>query len=425
MPPRVITRGMMKGAMELIKDIPDEILSAVFEETDCSRANSNEAPLLLLQVCRRWKRVALSTPTLWSTLYAFDNQPYDKVVEFLHRSKTLPLTLSPRRLTETTAKVLTKYSSRLQWVNMHYLACDFSFPTLLPLLRSFSAGVIMVIEDGIVQDIPKFSFSFRHAFYAPNLTEIRITGTSMEIIMRMIRGAPSLVDASFRCIEGLTNDTPPVPDPLTHACIKRLTLYTTGDVGDLEPCIQAMTLPSLRSLSIGVAMVDNNESTFMLSLVDLLKRSKTSLKHVSLECPSTQEELLDFLSWNSDSLTELGLHSIFASFSYTLFRDLTLGQTSILPFCPHLRAIKISPYISTPDGHIPPGVLPDMLASRPLLGKDGDPDDLWTCSRGARIVLTNCILSREDWDRVYDLAHLWQGEASRLWAFIDRNISMS
>lgn len=66
-----------------------------------------------------------------------------------------------------------------------------------------------------------------------------------------------------------------------------------------------------------------------------------------------------------------------------------------------------------------------MLASRPLLGKDGDPDDLWTCSRGARIVLTNCILSREDWDRVYDLAHLWQGEASRLWAFIDRNISMS
>ncbi|KAJ7216208.1 hypothetical protein C8J57DRAFT_1026300, partial [Mycena rebaudengoi] len=58
--------------------LPVEISSQIFmrclpKACECSEyyePHSEDAPLLLMKVCGRWSYIALSTPTLWSTIHA-------------------------------------------------------------------------------------------------------------------------------------------------------------------------------------------------------------------------------------------------------------------------------------------------------------------------------------------------------------------
>nr|GAT57132.1 predicted protein [Mycena chlorophos] len=63
--------------------LPPELLSEIFIHclpaagVDSSSTNDTQAPLLLTQVCKTWKRVALSTPQLWTALNCnFDSESW-------------------------------------------------------------------------------------------------------------------------------------------------------------------------------------------------------------------------------------------------------------------------------------------------------------------------------------------------------------
>ncbi|KAJ3719333.1 hypothetical protein C8R42DRAFT_723021 [Lentinula raphanica] len=114
-----------RALMSPIRQIPDEVLGEIFVHclpTDRNAIRSlDEAPLLLTTICRDWRRVALRTPRLWSSLHIFlppdlNNQAMSRRVTgirtWLGRSGTLPLSISlhtrsqpvrdPHRLAKTT-----------------------------------------------------------------------------------------------------------------------------------------------------------------------------------------------------------------------------------------------------------------------------------------------------------------------------------
>ncbi|KII87665.1 hypothetical protein PLICRDRAFT_141587, partial [Plicaturopsis crispa FD-325 SS-3] len=63
------------GPLADIRRVPPEILSEIFlqsispaEEQTSFMRHSGRTPMILAQVCRRWRAVALSTSRLWSTI---------------------------------------------------------------------------------------------------------------------------------------------------------------------------------------------------------------------------------------------------------------------------------------------------------------------------------------------------------------------
>ncbi|THU96893.1 hypothetical protein K435DRAFT_663697, partial [Dendrothele bispora CBS 962.96] len=58
-----------RASLAPARTVPDDVLSEIFmhclPETYNATRSLSEAPLLLGQVCRRWREVSLSTPRLW------------------------------------------------------------------------------------------------------------------------------------------------------------------------------------------------------------------------------------------------------------------------------------------------------------------------------------------------------------------------
>ncbi|KAJ3828651.1 hypothetical protein EV361DRAFT_387764 [Lentinula raphanica] len=96
-----------RALMSPIRQIPDEVLGEIFVHclpTDRNAIRSlDEAPLILTTICRDWRRVALNTHRLWSSLHIFlppdlSHQAMSRrmtgVRMWLGRSGTLPLSIS-------------------------------------------------------------------------------------------------------------------------------------------------------------------------------------------------------------------------------------------------------------------------------------------------------------------------------------------
>ncbi|KAJ6533032.1 hypothetical protein B0H19DRAFT_876733, partial [Mycena capillaripes] len=80
-----------------VLSLPPEVTTEIFLRcVPCEpnpRPSPTQAPLLLAQICRQWRQIALHTPALWRCLLFGDEMP----VEFLHiwlsRSGNHPLSL--------------------------------------------------------------------------------------------------------------------------------------------------------------------------------------------------------------------------------------------------------------------------------------------------------------------------------------------
>ncbi|KAJ6605967.1 hypothetical protein B0H10DRAFT_1749327, partial [Mycena sp. CBHHK59/15] len=60
--------ALVSGARRL----PDDVVQEIFEATIPPMhavMRGTESPLLLCQICRPWRRIALSTPRLWASLH--------------------------------------------------------------------------------------------------------------------------------------------------------------------------------------------------------------------------------------------------------------------------------------------------------------------------------------------------------------------
>ncbi|KAJ7860505.1 hypothetical protein B0H13DRAFT_1550229, partial [Mycena leptocephala] len=63
-------RNQLNGILDPMTRLPLEISSNIFvrclpDRLDRCVASPDVAPMLLLDVCRSWRKIALSTPSLW------------------------------------------------------------------------------------------------------------------------------------------------------------------------------------------------------------------------------------------------------------------------------------------------------------------------------------------------------------------------
>lgn len=90
---------VLKAVMAPVRKLPQEILGHVFLYCNCmtktTQISRSEAPLLLLRVCRRWRRIAEGTPALWTWLnfgYTGINlDPCEIISMWLANSGSLPI----------------------------------------------------------------------------------------------------------------------------------------------------------------------------------------------------------------------------------------------------------------------------------------------------------------------------------------------
>jgi hypothetical protein len=82
---------------------PVEVLCQIFvsclpAETHNFRVSPDLAPLLLTRICRRWREIAVNTPSLWCRLYVRPDKDWPKAAPhydlWLQRSRGRPLSLA-------------------------------------------------------------------------------------------------------------------------------------------------------------------------------------------------------------------------------------------------------------------------------------------------------------------------------------------
>ncbi|KAJ7643824.1 hypothetical protein FB45DRAFT_896155 [Roridomyces roridus] len=165
--------------------IPVEIITEIFTQflPRCPKRPflvGRRSPLLLAQVCRLWRDVALTTHVLWSSFILFSDVPDRRAHEkylldlWLQRSGDLPLSISlkfpnrtkPSALGTALVETVLQHASRWQEVHLNIPYEDFlGIPCPMPLLRSLT-----VAQNGIPDpELPAISMQ------APNLTEVTIS----------------------------------------------------------------------------------------------------------------------------------------------------------------------------------------------------------------------------------------------------------
>ncbi|KAJ6533040.1 hypothetical protein B0H19DRAFT_877038, partial [Mycena capillaripes] len=80
-----------------VLSLPPEITMGVFLRCMPSeskfRPSPIHAPLLLAQICRQWRQIALHTPALWRCLLLEDGRPVELLHLWLSRCGNLPISL--------------------------------------------------------------------------------------------------------------------------------------------------------------------------------------------------------------------------------------------------------------------------------------------------------------------------------------------
>ncbi|KAJ7760026.1 hypothetical protein B0H16DRAFT_1313182, partial [Mycena metata] len=130
--------------------LPPELTSTIFVECVEPGISPHSAPLLLLQICRTWTAIALSTPMLWSNLELDSTLPstvrtpqmFHGLTAWLDRSFKAPLNvvLHPHAIISTGPAldfVLQQHACHLERLTVHprnvyrpILMCAESFPML-------------------------------------------------------------------------------------------------------------------------------------------------------------------------------------------------------------------------------------------------------------------------------------------------------
>ncbi|RDB17124.1 hypothetical protein Hypma_001654 [Hypsizygus marmoreus] len=262
------------------------------------------APMLLCQICRHWRDIALSMTILWSTFSTYPLLPRNgrdsHVAIFklwLERSDPRPVSFDLARNTSPTIRQL-MYANLHRWGSLWLYLDD----TLASELVSISPRKIFSVESlylsgsvysertlemlppllRLFPNLRRFTIdglelsqsSFSQVPWA-RLTDIELNGRiSMANCMTMIGQCTGVTVMNIQiCAMDNYDEVPfhPKPATLPHLISLRLTCYSR----QFPSFLDALTLPSLRALSFGTCSRKDENSR---ALSDLMKRSACTLE---------------------------------------------------------------------------------------------------------------------------------------------------
>ncbi|TFK18335.1 hypothetical protein FA15DRAFT_760658 [Coprinopsis marcescibilis] len=351
--------------------LPDELLSQTFYEythfssrQDIHKPVSSKVwrfgaihsgkeaqtnPIILGQVSSRWRSIALTTSTIWSSIY-IDNPSLKEIpilASWIERSGTsqLELSLVKRQVQQdddyTTREILSQLRPLIPRWKRVYLSFQLSEPTqrfllghshtILPTnlqdLRVEVGGVqtpdLQVLYN-FVQHAPKLqTFALRFVigvlrrprkYFNPIrhlsghcLTELQLSSIFADILFPFLSSCQSLQILSLYALEGFASEKAS-HIPISSTLLPELQSITVGGPSSaISAVFPHLELPSLKELNLLFQFHnrrhDPYRSTFVGSLEDLIYRSNATLER--LTCCFHEVDLKDL--FHSPALLDLKL----------------------------------------------------------------------------------------------------------------------
>ncbi|KAF9528476.1 hypothetical protein CPB83DRAFT_854213 [Crepidotus variabilis] len=371
--------------------IPFELIAEIFEQ---AAVVDFLAPVTLSHVCNGWRKVAISDPSLWTTICIETGQTKEIttctfVETFLNRSKSLPIsiTLVDRRgskLITNTINLLAQHSFRWTSLKLTHSGPN-CLKTLLqpaPILRDVS------ITTSHLDDTGFYTIS-RFLELLPSMTTLSLN-FKMQPAIRLSSIAPScphesLLDLTLKdwcptpllamlghcvrlqtlSIHGLDlHEPPPVytdqnPRPINLPDLRKIYIYQYCLNDSICVLFDQLTCPNLRGLDISSGFVDYFPFP-KTSVASFLRRSACPLTSVLFEMVQiTEDQLLECLEACSKTLEYFDVieqRDVFCV-GDKLLNKLTAGTehhdgapTRCTTLCPRLRAFQVNDALDCQDG---------------------------------------------------------------------------
>ncbi|KAK7062350.1 F-box domain-containing protein [Favolaschia claudopus] len=359
-----IQKSLTAPASYPVLSLPNEIMSEIFvhclpdpsERSDfyALTTNTKLAPFLLLQVCSKWRRLAIATPMLWTALCLDFETPmhfFEAVIlesflsDFVMRAGSVPMSLDlignveeqedGQRVLST---LFNHVSPRLERLNLdtdikYYHLLSFSFPRLreLSLGHGFNYEEDLAnLEDHPIQtfrDTPLLQELYLFSGARPSqytlqwkaLSVLRADAFTSQDCVDALLLAPSLTS----CTVGEVVSQPNLPNVL-HSNMKGFDIYSFGGPYTL---FQALAFPNLETLKMHYVDTDN------VHVVEFISRFATSL--LKLFAADVSLRSLHEMSL----LTQLELSSPSTDFVTELLAK--LNRTKHPSFLPQLQVVEL------------------------------------------------------------------------------------
>ncbi|KAJ7720012.1 hypothetical protein B0H16DRAFT_391972 [Mycena metata] len=268
------------------------------------------SPLLLCRICRQWREIALSTPTLWNTIRMDITKPWDDdkaavqlelINAWLSRSGDCPLSITLTDSSDSPLAAQFLQAAILRCARWEHVDLLIPFEHLhfiegnMPLLRDLTIGP---------NEIPD-----RHGLQvsvfdrAPLLTHVVLTHDFVPYAIRLPWGqlthlvglclfehecteilshAVQLVHCTFS-IFGSAEPYRPLPHPTTLPCLRQLVL-DSSDIGGGNPMkvLDNFALPGLRTLHV--------HGVRYHLLATFIRRSQCTLEELRINNQTLSEE---------------------------------------------------------------------------------------------------------------------------------------
>ncbi|KAJ7472634.1 hypothetical protein FB451DRAFT_1558820 [Mycena latifolia] len=381
--------ALVSPARRLPEDVVAEIFTATLPSDRNAVMSGAESPLLLCHVCRAWRRLALATPCLWTTLHIVAPGTQSKLLEidehmnaWLSRSGSLPLSISV--VQSRTAGLnfdldiskllgtLIRFSSR--WNHLHLSLTSLSSFKPLATLTAEDVSMLrsLVLDTFSSWDSPPTLGSDTMSFMTANLLRLSVRqlvfldfpfrwdqlrhlaiGSHLEPYMRplaasavevlaILRQCPDLETCTVS-IEGMQDaDQPPCRmEKLWQLCV--MGLHSSHEF------FRALVLPNLRSLEYHTP-IDHGEP---LSFTPLLT-STNHIERLSLSVSGMPSSAFADILRLTPVLQELTVQwepiATPPDFDDDLVTVLTPSTSDPhKTLCPHLRVLNLVDFFSPTD----------------------------------------------------------------------------
>ncbi|KAJ7086298.1 hypothetical protein C8R43DRAFT_311883 [Mycena crocata] len=298
-------RAFIKGRLDIYRypvlSLPNEIISEIFEQFLPAYPGRPPmtglfSPTLLTHICRGWREIALTTPSLWRAIQysrdLYDAHGVHMLQSWLVRSRSCPISIKigevPYGVQEDLLKLLLSHCSRWE-----YLDLCINFRNLLhtivlgatPLLRKLdlrtfrpSSSPLSLMNAPLLRTVSMNDNATDNIILPwANLTSLTLRAVYPHECTPILLLTCSLVHCELRLF---LDDSTAIQPEVQLSSLESLTLIEQGEEdGEETEYLGTFTVPRLRKLQVQESYIGTDPIT---ALASFIAKSGCKLQEVSI-----------------------------------------------------------------------------------------------------------------------------------------------